>query len=875
MMYKKNYRGRRLLASLMLFTMISSVVADCNVATAFAADNKLNISESKAVLEEKDYEDDNLAESNVVLDQVETPEVLEEENNNVLEEDSHNDSLSKPVTDTNQNEIPENSKDNKNLEDNNQNKIPDNSKDDKNLEGNNNSKEVKEETSNPVPDEKTKENNDFNKELIIDGYKVEIKAAEGVFPDGTKVEIETVDTIGDEDVTDVISEEMEEIESDAEIVKTVTFDINFYSKDGEIIEPENGSVSITITPDLQEVSELQEIENELGTSLECSVLHVDDELNVEEVECEITEDYTEVSFDAESFSTYTVIWYASPDQGKQEISLEGPKNIEGFEKVPFGFTEFNIPITWTNDDGDDALRPSTLDFTVYGTDTTTETGTGKRIKICDVKVTLTDLEKKASNITINLADENKKIPVYVQNGTGEIKSGGDGHYIMTGFKYEVKFHDENIAYTAKYDPATSAYSGVTTYQEDNEAIWYANAKKITNERKELAEPSFKIEWYDNNNENHKRPYSDADETANINAIKDKVKLYYCTEGDSTLKPVTSDMMPAGVASTGPNISKDSYSTWSISYKNLIPKDENGNKIIYKLKIDDNFAGVDYTTDKTPDSSADSNKFIDEGGKRNYYFLGNFEAEIRWNDGGRDNELRPEIADKIKVFKIEEGADGQPVEVPVSISSEDIVINKTGNTENTWNFKIKNLVMYSNEGDGVVSYYVKLDGITLVDTTDHIYGISYTNAPKSTDVSKCHNEGTIYLTLKNDLKNFTIHKEWLDGKDGTIETNERKEFIHKGVTLYLWRYPVKKVIEKASGDKEIVMGTIEDGAPVNDANGKQYTYVLDESTHNKNFDLHLTDFVTGDSKLDMYDTQGYEYVYYVTEIMNGNEYVTSY
>ena len=147
-----------------------------------------------------------------------------------------------------------------------------------------------------------------------------------------------------------------------------------------------------------------------------------------------------------------------------------------------------------------------------------ETGSGKRVKICDVNVTLTEDEKKASNITINLADE-IKIPVYVKKGTGEIKSGGKGTYVMSNFEYEVKLHDENIAYTAKYVPVASDCSVVTIHQEDNEAIWYANAGKITNERKNLADASFKIEWYDNHDENHKRPYSTDDEDTNKNAIK--------------------------------------------------------------------------------------------------------------------------------------------------------------------------------------------------------------------------------------------------------------------------------------------------------------------------------------------------------------------
>ena len=862
-------RVRRVLASLMLFTMVSSVVVDSNLVTALAVDNTINTSESEIVVEKEDHQNDSLTETNTESNQEKTPEDPEEKNNNDIAEGSQDDSPSKADTESNQEKVPEKTpenseeKNNNDIEegsqddspsetiaDPNQEKIPEILEEKKEPEEKDNSKENKEKDTNSDSEEKADESKAFDKELTVDGYKVDIKAAEGVFPDGTKVEIKTVDTIGKKKAENVISEEMEEIDPDAEIVKTVTFDINFYSKEGKIIEPENGSVNITITPDLQETSELKKIEKELGKTLECSVFHVDDKLNVEEVECETKKDYTEVSFDAESFSSYVVTWYADPDPttGNQETSLEGPKYIDGFEKIiTTGFSRFSIPISWTNDNGETELRPTDLEFTIYGTDTT---GSSKqRIKICDVKVTLTEEEKKASNITINLADE-VQIPVYVQRGTGETKNKGNGTYIMDGFEYEVKFHDENTAYQSQ----NNGFAAVKTDRETNEAIWYADAGTITNRRKDLASASYKIEWYDNNNANHKRPYSTGNDAADKEAINSKVELYYCTNNDSTLKPVTKDMMPAGEAATGPNISKDSYSTWSISYKNLLPFDENGNEIIYKLKLADDFANG-YKSD------SETNDCINKGETRKYSLLGEFKAKIRWNDGGRDNELRPEIADKFEVFTI----NGDQT-TPVEVAPEDIKITKNGNT---WEFEVDKLVMYSAEGDGAVKYYVTLeDSIKDKDYTD--YRISYTNAPNHTDVTKCHDGGTIFLTLKRNLDSFAINKKWVDGYNDSDENKEdRNNLIDSDVILYLWRYPVKKVV----GEK-VVAGTIADGAPVNNAQGVQYFYKL-KDTDNKNFDLHFTDFVGENGTLDMYDTQGYEYVYYVTEIMGGNEYVTSY
>ena len=55
---RRNNRVRRLLAGLMLFIMVSSVVADCNMVTAFAVNNESNISESGIVLETENHPED-------------------------------------------------------------------------------------------------------------------------------------------------------------------------------------------------------------------------------------------------------------------------------------------------------------------------------------------------------------------------------------------------------------------------------------------------------------------------------------------------------------------------------------------------------------------------------------------------------------------------------------------------------------------------------------------------------------------------------------------------------------------------------------------------------------------------------------------------
>ena len=131
-MRKKNYRGKRLLAGLMLFAMVSSAVADCNVATAFAADNKLNISDQNNITQ-------NLENSNI------TDESNASEEKNIsgeapaLKEDYQEDSLTETTPNSNPNpeKIPEENPD----------KSPEITEENKDLEVKKDSEEAKDEDS--------------------------------------------------------------------------------------------------------------------------------------------------------------------------------------------------------------------------------------------------------------------------------------------------------------------------------------------------------------------------------------------------------------------------------------------------------------------------------------------------------------------------------------------------------------------------------------------------------------------------------------------------------------------------------------------------------------------------------------------------------
>ena len=59
---------------------------------------------------------------------------------------------------------------------------------------------------------------------------------------------------------------------------------------------------------------------------------LDDDENVEEIECEVVDPVEEITFEAESFSAYSIVWYIKGDDGKPKIDLtdNGPEKIGGF-----------------------------------------------------------------------------------------------------------------------------------------------------------------------------------------------------------------------------------------------------------------------------------------------------------------------------------------------------------------------------------------------------------------------------------------------------------------------------------------------------------------------------------------------------------------
>jgi len=150
-------------------------------------------------------------------------------------------------------------------------------------------------TPTPGPEEKPEEV-PYSHTETIEGYTISLKAAEGVFPEGTTVKIVKVSEARADQIEDIVSEEIK----DRSVTKVIAFDITFYDKDGKVIEPEEGKVEVSITL----AKEVKEAVKEAETPV-VEVFHIDDKNNAEKVESDVTTE--KVEFDAEEFTEYAII----------------------------------------------------------------------------------------------------------------------------------------------------------------------------------------------------------------------------------------------------------------------------------------------------------------------------------------------------------------------------------------------------------------------------------------------------------------------------------------------------------------------------------------------------------------------------------------
>lgn len=154
-----------------------------------------------------------------------------------------------------------------------------------------------------ILDEVVEEDNisGFSDAVTVDGYTIVINAAEGVFPAGTSVEVNKASENTEEKIAEEVTKSLEE----ASVVKTETFNFVFSDSDGNVVEPQNGVVGISVrTPD-DFVREATSIKDAY-----IGIYHVDDMLESFSKVATFTADSLmtdEMIFSAAEFSSYSII----------------------------------------------------------------------------------------------------------------------------------------------------------------------------------------------------------------------------------------------------------------------------------------------------------------------------------------------------------------------------------------------------------------------------------------------------------------------------------------------------------------------------------------------------------------------------------------
>ncbi|WP_026662278.1 Cna B-type domain-containing protein [Butyrivibrio proteoclasticus] len=466
------------------------------------------------------------------------------------------------------------------------------------------------------------------------------------------------------------------------------------------------------------------------------------------------------------------------------------------------------------------------------------------------------------------------IPAYIMAGTGDVTNGGTGTYQMPSGFYGIQ-----VETISGYTPAKGSGNDfiiLSPVKDDNNAEWSTSRITVENKILDLVNPSFSIDWQDNRNFAGMRPYSDGssimeDKSSDIAA---KIKLFY-KEGDSYISVDASSSVLVSRDSVTPFIRSSSFSTWNVSYSKLPKSKSADSEYEWFVRLSDDF--LDDGTDKSAYYQAagyneDGYLPISESGdsKISMEYTDGVRGSIIWRADSREISI-PSMPDANTLFtsagmKLYQKAGDDPVK---EVSGASYQVNWTltqSGDQIIWEYEITGLSLYTPKGDAIVYYTVMEQNPFVVAGTGSdatSYKFIYDNGEISSETDKCYSGQKIYATVMADA-GFSFTKVWYDGNDDA-SIARRKAAIEKGITLYLWRYPVNKGIG--------------DGAPVT-KDARQYTYKLVEAdagdADNNTIVITQDNFATGQSDtFPKYDEMGYRYVYYVTEVSESELYKTLY
>ncbi|MDO5348906.1 MAG: hypothetical protein Q4E86_03105 [Lachnospiraceae bacterium] len=189
----------------------------------------------------------------------------------------------------------------------------------------------------------------------ISGYKITLEADEGVLPADTTASIKMIEEINGKAIKEIVKEYLED---DQAIDQFVSFDITLYS-DGEEIEPDNGTVDMTI----QLAGRFKKIVE--ADEAELKVFHVKSADDIDEISAEMNENQ-EVVCEVSGFSVYTIGILNAVSADGQKIIYAGTveefmASLQSNTKIVLEGKTYNTSRVESYDWDDDGIIDNTND----------------------------------------------------------------------------------------------------------------------------------------------------------------------------------------------------------------------------------------------------------------------------------------------------------------------------------------------------------------------------------------------------------------------------------------------------------------------------------------------------------------------------------
>lgn len=707
----------------------------------------------------------------------------------------------------------------------------------------------------------------FSKVVTVGGFTIKIDAPEGLLPTDTIVtkdpEGNVIDTEVKESSVDVsLFNNMEYNSYDetlayllkyhaiedirGEILSSVGIDIQFHDGDGNLINPDqSGKVAVTVSLDSQFKEKLANNSNSTY-AIEGAAYRMYADKNATLLsDTTINEARDELTFYIKASNKYAIAAIKYPsgnwDEKYDYIRYNNGNNLA--IKTSYKYN-LKVSLSW-DDKGITTYRTNSVYVKIYAGDQKGNSGNPEDYLFAG---NMTIDKTKTTNVL-----EFKNLPVYIDYNNRDTSSGGNGSWAMPAKFYHIDV-EAPTGYTAVY-----SVINVSPEKDRNDKIWATTTVSESLKLEDMVNPVFTINWNDNRNNATQRPFEES------NAVDDKAKecfeLYYSIDGGEKRLVRQSSYFPNGTETKPSSIDVTGFMTWKVNYKNL-PSKVQGKNVKYFIKIKDEFLALDEALlEKETEGTYSSNvEYVEASSNALLTYRADFNGTLIWNDGDSASIYRPDEV-TLQLYK-----KGSLIDLP-----DDIVWEKSGNK---WTFTIPDLPQYD-ETYNAIQYKINIENdiieTKIVDT--HEYVVTYNNSPSSTIITECIDDGKIYATLSAELASMHCKKVWCDdyveaagdSEDNLLAINARKTAITKGIVLYLWRYPKKEGY------------TVADGAPVTKG-GNQLFYQLTNDESSKNyldFDFDLSLFVDDGDALPFYNEEGYEYVYYVTEVSESNDYKAAY